>query len=71
MDPDLRAALLGVGIAFCAVFATLTIYAAVNLGLGLRTFGDLLALGFLAVSLLVIAMIAAGLIGAIRNPPDE
>jgi hypothetical protein len=71
MDPDLRSALLGVGIAFCAIFGVLTIYAAVNLGLGLRTFGDLLALGFLAVSLLVIAMIAAGLIGAIRNPPDE
>jgi hypothetical protein len=71
MDPDLRTALLGVGIAFCGVFAVLTIYAAVNLGLGLRTFGDLLALGFLAVSLLVIAMIAAGLIGAIRNPPDD
>ena len=71
MDPDLRAALLGVGIAFCAVFGVLTIYAAVNLGLGLRTFGDRLALGFLAVSLLVIGMIAAGLIGAIRNPPDE
>ncbi len=71
MDPDLRSALLGVGIAFCAIFGVLTIYAAVNFGLGLRTFGDLLALGFLAVSLLVIAMIAAGLIGAIRNPPDE
>ena len=71
MDPDLRSALLGVGIAFCAVFGGLTIYAAVQLGAGLSTFGDLLALGFLAISILVIAMIAAGLIGAIRNPPDE
>jgi hypothetical protein len=43
----------------------------VKLGAGLSTFGDLLALGFFAVSILVIAMIAAGLIGAIRNPPDE
>jgi hypothetical protein len=71
LDPDLRSALLGVGIAFCAVFGGLTIYAAVKLGAGLSTFGDLLALGFFAVSILVIAMIAAGLIGAIRNPPDE
>ncbi|MGH2923412.1 MAG: hypothetical protein ACRDKH_05215 [Solirubrobacterales bacterium] len=71
MDPDLRTALLGLGIGFCAIFAVLTIYAAVNLGLALQTFGDLLALGFLAVSLLVIGMIAAGLIGAIRNPPPD
>ena len=71
MDPDLRSALLGVGIAFCAIFGILTIYAAVQLGIGLRTFGDLLALGFLAISFLVIAMIAAGLIGAIRNPPPD
>ena len=71
MDPDLRSALLGVGIGFCALFGGLTIYAAVQLGVGLETFGDLLALGFLALSFLVIAMIAAGLIGAIRNPPDE
>jgi hypothetical protein len=71
MDPDLRTALLGVGIAFCAVFAALTIYAAVELGFGLSTYGDLLSLGFLLVSFLVIAMIAAGLIGAIRNPPPD
>ncbi len=69
MDPDLRSALLGLGIAFCAIFGGLTVYAAVQLGLGLSTYGDLLALAFLGVSFLVIAMIAAGLIGAIRNPP--
>ena len=69
MDPDLRSALLGIGIAFCAIFGGLTIYAAVQLGAGLSTYGDLLALAFLGVSFLVIAMIAAGLIGAIRNPP--
>lgn len=71
MDPDLRTALLGVGIGFCAVFAGLTIYAAVQLGIGLSTYGDLLGLAFLAASFLVIAMIAAGLIGAIRNPPPD
>lgn len=71
MDPDLRSALLGLGIGFCAIFGGLTIYAAVQLGFGLDTYGDLLALGFLAVSFLVIAMIAAGLIGAMRNPPPR
>jgi hypothetical protein len=71
MDPNLRTALLTLGIGFCAVFAGLTLYAAVRLGFGLSTYGDLLALFFLGVSLLVIAMIAAGLYGAIRNPPPD
>lgn len=71
MDPQLRTALLSVGIGFCALFGALTLYAAVQLGFGLSTYGDLLALGFLIVSLLVICMIAAGLWGAIRNPPPE
>jgi len=71
MDPDLRTALLGVGIGFCAIFGVLTVYAGVQLGIGLSSYGDLLGLGFLAVSLLVIVMIAAGLIGAIRNPPPD
>lgn len=71
MDPDLRSALLGLGIAFCAAFGGLTIYAAVQLGFGLSTYGDLLALGFLLVSILIIAMLLAGLIGAIRNPPPD
>jgi hypothetical protein len=71
VDPSLRSALLGLGIAFCAIFGALTLYAAVKLGFGLSTYGDLLALGFLALSLLVIGMIAAGLAGAMRNPPPE
>ncbi len=71
MDPDLRTALLGVGIGFCAIFGALTIYAGVQLGVGLSSYGDLLALGFIVVSFGVIAMIAAGLIGAIRNPPPD
>ena len=71
MDPQLRTALLSVGIGFCALFGVLTLYAAVQLGFGLSTYGDLLALGFLIVSLLVIGMIGAGLWGAIRNPPPE
>lgn len=71
MDPGLRSALLSLGIGFCAIFGVLTLYAAVKLGLGLSNYGDLLALGFVAISLLVIGMIAAGLIGAMRNPPPD
>lgn len=69
MDPGLRSALLALGIGFCAIFGGLTLYAAVRLGFGLSTYGDLLALLFLAISLVVIGMIGAGLYGAIRNPP--
>jgi hypothetical protein len=71
MDPGLRTALLSLGIGFCAVFGILTLVAAVRLGFGLANYGDLLALGFLGISLLVIAMITAGLVGAIRNPPPD
>ena len=71
MDPQLRNALLSLGIGFCAIFGILTLYAAVKLGFGLATYGDLLGLGFLLISLLVIGMIAAGLYGAIRNPPPD
>ncbi len=71
MDPGLRTALLALGIGFCSIFGILTLYAAVRLGFGLSTYGDLLALGFLLISLLVIAMITAGLVGAMRNPPTD
>lgn len=71
MDPGLRTALLYLGIGFCAIFGGLTLYAAVDLGFGLSTYGDLLALAFLLISLVVIGMIAAGLYGATRNPPRD
>jgi hypothetical protein len=71
MDPGLRSALLALGIGFCSVFGGLTLYAAVRLGFGLSTYGDLLALVFLLISLVIIGMIAAGLYGAIRNPPPD
>lgn len=71
MDPGLRTALFSLGIGFCAVFGGLTLYSAVKLGFGLSTYGDLLGLVFLIVSAVVIAMITVGLIGAMRNPPDE
>lgn len=71
MDPDPRNALLLVGLAFCGFFAAVTIYVIVDTGLRLRTYGDIGAIGLYAVSLLIVGMIAAGLIGALRNPPDD
>lgn len=71
MDPQLRQALLALGIGFCAIFGALTLYATVKLGAGLATYGDLLGMGFMLVSLLVIGMIGAGLYGAIKNPPPD
>ena len=71
MDPDLRTALLLLGLIFCGFFAVVTLYEIDDTGLSLRTYGDIGALGLYAVSLLIIVMIAAGLIGALRNPPDD
>ena len=71
MDPDLRNALLLIGLLFCGFFAAVTIYVIVDTGLRLRTYGDLGAIALYGVSLLIIGMIAAGLIGALRNPPDD
>jgi hypothetical protein len=71
LDPDLRNALLILGLIFCGFFAAITLYVIVDTGLRLRTYGDIGAIGLYAISLLIIAMIAAGLIGALRNPPDD
>jgi hypothetical protein len=71
VDPDLRTALLLLGLIFCGFFAVVTLYVIADTGLSLRTYGDIGALGLYAVSLLIIVMIAAGLIGALRNPPDD
>jgi hypothetical protein len=71
LDPDLRNALLLLGLIFCGFFAVVTIYVIVDTGLRLRTYGDIGAIGLYAVSLLIVVMIAAGLIGALRNPPDD
>lgn len=61
MTPGTRSALLGSGIAFCAFFVLITIAAAVESGFGV----------FTVISLLIVGMILAGLIGAIRNPPPD
>ena len=71
MDPDLRNALLLIGLIFCGFFAVVTIYVIVDTGLRLRTYGDIGAIGLYAVSLLIVGMIGAGLLGALRNPPDD
>ena len=71
MDPDLRNALLVIGLIFCGFFAAVTLYVIADTGLRLRTYGDIGAIILYAISLLIIVMIAAGLIGALRNPPDD
>lgn len=71
MDPDLRNALLAVGLIFCGFFAVVTIYSIAETGLHLKTYGDLGAIVLYGISLLIVVMIAAGLIGALRNPPDD
>jgi hypothetical protein len=71
LDPDLRNALLLVGLLFCGFFAAVTLYVIADTGLHLRTYGDIGAIILYGVSLLIIVMIAAGLIGALRNPPDD
>jgi hypothetical protein len=71
MDPDLRTALLGIGLVFCGFFAIVTISSLIETGISLRTYGDLAALGLYGVSLGIIGMIAVALIGAIRNPPPD
>jgi hypothetical protein len=71
LDPDLRNTLLVLGVIFCGFFAVATLYVIVDTGLSLRTYGDIGAIGLYAASLLIVVMIAAGLIGALRNPPDD
>jgi hypothetical protein len=71
LDPDLRNALLVLGLIFCGFFAVITLYVIADTGLHLKTYGDIGAIGLYAVSLLIVGMIAAGLIGALRNPPDD
>jgi len=71
LDPDLRNALLLLGLIFCGFFAVITVYVIVDTGVHLRTYGDIGAIILYGVSLLIIGLIAAGLFGALRNPPDD
>jgi hypothetical protein len=71
LDPDLRTALLLLGLIFCGFFAAVTLYVIADTGLHVRTYGDIGAIALYVVSLLIVVMIGAGLIGALRNPPDD
>ena len=51
MDPDLRNALLLLGLIFCGFFAAVTIYVIVDTGLRFRTYGDIGAAALYLVSL--------------------
>jgi hypothetical protein len=65
MDPDVRSALLAVGLLFIAAFAGMSIYVIADSGL--NTVGDLMLALF---SLGVVVFVMLGLIGAMRNPPQ-
>jgi hypothetical protein len=66
MDPDVRAALLAVGLLFVGAFGGMTLYVIGESGFD--TIGDLmLAVGSVA----VVVMVLIGLIGAMRQPPDR
>lgn len=61
MDPRIRNAILLAGLGFCLAFAYLTLAVAFDSQFDI----------FTLVSLGIIGMVAAGLFGAYRNPPDE
>ena len=56
-----RVALLGSALLFIGILATLTVLAAIDGGVNVLTF----------VSLLVLALLGVGVVGAIRAPPPE
>ena len=61
MNPDVRTALLAIAIVFCGAFAAMTLAVAADSGFDI----------FTVVALGIVALIGIGLLGAIRNPPDE
>jgi hypothetical protein len=61
MDPEIRGAILAVGLGFCAIFTYMTFAVAFDSGFDVFTLAGLL----------IVALIAIGLIGAVRNPPDD
>jgi hypothetical protein len=61
MEPEVRTAVLTAGVVFCLLFLTLTLGVVADSGLDVLT----------VASFVVIGLLAIGLIGAIRNPPDD
>jgi hypothetical protein len=60
MDPNVRTGLLAMGLVFCVVFFFLTLAVVAESSFDILT----------VISLLIVAMIVLGLVGAIRNPPE-
>ena len=65
MDPNARIGLLTLAAFFCVIFLLLTLAA---LATATPSLGSVVTFGL---SFMVIALILIGVIGAIRNPPDE
>lgn len=65
MDSAARGIILGVTVAFLLIFLGMTLYALADATLN---FASIIAFGF---SFLIIFLGLMGVIGAIRNPPDE
>lgn len=65
MDNQVRGFLLGLGVVFILAFGGMTL---ASLASAQLNFASILAFG---ASFLVIVIALFGLIGAIRNPPDE
>ena len=65
MEEGMRGILLGIGVAFIVIFGGMTLAA---LATATLNFASIFAFGL---SFLIIGVALFGLIGAIRNPPDE
>lgn len=65
MDNQVRGIILGLGVAFVVIFGGMTVVALATAALN---FASIFAFGL---AFLVIGIVLFGLIGAIRNPPDE
>jgi hypothetical protein len=61
VEPWLRSLLLSSGLVFCLVFGVLTLTVAIDYGFDI----------FVLASFVILGLIIAGLVGAIRNPDDE
>ena len=57
----MRSAFLVVGLAFCVLFGGMTVAVAAQYCVDI----------FTLISLLIVGMILIGVVGAIRNPPDD
>ena len=57
----MRSAFLVVGLAFCVLFGGMTVAVAAQYGVDI----------FTLISLLIVGMILIGVVGALRNPPDD